>query len=96
MDDKIDIAELDRKEKEQIEKERLKEVAKGIRAREQEEALRKGRSGKGHKGGYLTFCRFCHREFTIPGIVKCTICGHDTMTESERMDELKTRIEEHK
>jgi hypothetical protein len=65
MDDKIDIAELDRKEKEQIEKERLKEVSKEIRAREQEETIKKGRSGKGHKGGYFTFCRHCHREYTI-------------------------------
>ena len=78
MDDKIDIKELDRKEKEQIEKERLKEVSKGIKAREQEEAIKKGRSGKGHKGGYFTFCRHCHREYTLQGVDKCTICGRNT------------------
>ena len=32
-------------------RERLREIAKQIKAREQEEAIIKGRSGKGHKGG---------------------------------------------
>lgn len=54
--------------------------------------LRKGRPGKGHQGGYKTFCKMCFREFTIEGIVKCTQCGADTMTEEERMDELKDKL----
>lgn len=67
-----------------------------MKAREQEEAIKKGRSGKGHKGGYFTFCRHCHREYTLQGVDKCIICGRTTMTEPERMDELKTKMEEHK
>ena len=92
LDDKIDIHELDRKEKEFIEKDRLKIVSAEIRMKEHEDSLKKGRSGKGHKGGYLTFCRGCHREYTITGVIKCAICGKDTITEEERMDELKTKM----
>lgn len=67
-----------------------------MKIKEHEESLRKGRSGKGHQGGYITFCRNCFREFTIEGIEICTVCGKETMTHEERMDELKTKLEEHK
>jgi rRNA maturation endonuclease Nob1 len=58
--------------------------------------LKKGRPGKGHQGGYKTFCRFCFREFPMDGVDICTVCGKETMTLEERMDELKTKLEEHK
>lgn len=93
---KIDVQELDRKEKEAAEKERLKQVANEIRHREAQEKLRKGRPGKGHQGGYLTFCPRCFREFTVEGITECPLCGKPTQTEAERMDYLRTRLEEHK
>lgn len=96
LEGKIDVRELERKEKEAEEKERLKKVAKEIKEREQKELLMKGRPGKGHQGGYKTFCRNCFREFTMDGIITCTVCGKDTMTLEERMDELKTKLEEHK
>jgi uncharacterized Zn finger protein (UPF0148 family) len=67
-----------------------------MKERERQELLRKGRPGKGHEGGYKTFCRGCFREFTIDGIITCTICGKDTMTQEERMDELKDKVEEYK
>ena len=51
MDYKIDAKKLDRREIETIKRERLREIAKQIKAHEQEEAIIKGRSGKGHKGG---------------------------------------------
>ena len=46
-----DAKKLDRREIETIKRERLREIAKQIKAHEQEEAIIKGRSGKGHKGG---------------------------------------------
>jgi len=55
-----------------LEKERLKQVQKEIQERERLEMLRKGRPGKGHLGGYKTFCKNCFREFTIDGIEKCS------------------------
>jgi len=93
---KVDVKELDRKDKELAEKERLKKVAKEIKEREARELAMKGRPGKGHQGGYKTFCRACFREFLEDGIDICTVCGKETMTLEERMDELKTKLEEHK
>jgi hypothetical protein len=90
------VNELDAKEKEMKEKDRLKVVHKEILERERQELLRKGRSGKGHQGGYKTFCKSCFREFTIDGIDKCTQCGKDTMTPEERMEELKDKVHEFK
>lgn len=58
--------------------------------------MKKGRPGKGHQGGYLTFCPRCFREFTVEGITECTLCGKPTQTQEERMDYLRTRLEEHK
>lgn len=72
IDGKIDCDQLDKKEQEMLEKERLKQVQKEIQERERLEMLRKGRPGKGHLGGYKTFCKNCFREFTIDGIEKCS------------------------
>jgi myosin-crossreactive antigen len=80
IDGKVDIHEIDRKEQEMKEKDRLKKLAQEIKQREQEEALKKGRPGKGHQGGYITFCKGCFREYTIAGVDVCAICGKDTMT----------------
>jgi hypothetical protein len=32
----------------------------------------------------------------MDGVDICTVCGKETMTHAERMDELKTKLEEHK
>lgn len=93
---KIDIKELEAKENAMLEKERLKKVSLEIKTRERDELRRKGRPGKGHQGGYLTFCKGCFREFVFEAIEVCTICGKDTITLEERMDGLKTKLEEHK
>jgi uncharacterized Zn finger protein (UPF0148 family) len=58
--------------------------------------MRKGRSGKGHQGGYKTFCRPCLREFTVDGVDVCPFCDRDTITQEERMDDLRTRLEDFK
>ena len=93
---KVDVQELDRKDKELAEKERLKKLSKEIKEREAKELFRKGRPGKGHQGGYKTFCRACFREFLEDGVDICAVCGKETMTQEERMDELKTKLEEYK
>jgi uncharacterized Zn finger protein (UPF0148 family) len=96
LEGKVDCVELDKREKDNAEKARLKQVSADIKDRERKAIYMKGREGKGHQGGYKTFCRNCFREFTMDGIITCTICGKDTMTLEERMDELKTKLEVHK
>ena len=78
MEGKVDLDELDRKEKEreQLEKYRVESKVKAKRDREL-----KGRSGKGHKGNYKLFCKRCHIEWWVDDIDKCTQCGGDLMTE---------------
>lgn len=83
-------------EKAELERQRLKKVSAEIKERERQELLAKGRPGKGHQGGYKTFCKFCFREYTIYGVETCAICGKETITQEERMDQLKTKLEEHK
>jgi hypothetical protein len=92
MSGKVDIDELDRIEKAAEEKERLKIKAQEIKEREFKEKIRKGREGKGHQGGYKTFCRPCHREFTVEGVDVCPLCDRDTITQEERMDELRGKL----
>jgi hypothetical protein len=53
---------------------------KEIRAQEERERKLKGVPGKGHQQGYDRFCKFCHREFYVEGVYKCTMCGKDTIT----------------
>ncbi len=48
LEGKIDVRDLEKKDKEIAERERLKKVAAEIKAREREELIRKGRPGKGH------------------------------------------------
>lgn len=96
LEGKVDVFELEKKEQEMKEQERLKQVAKDIKMRERHAEYMKGRPGKGHQGGYKTFCKGCFREFVMDGVDKCTVCGRETVTLEERMDELKTKLEEHK
>lgn len=93
---KVDVAEIDRKEKEMLEKQRLKEVAKEIKQKEAHDKWMKGRPGKGHKFDYKTFCRGCFREYVMEGVDTCNNCGMKTMTVEERKEELMGRLDEHK
>ena len=75
---KIDCVEADRQFKEQ---EQITTAKAEIKVREAQEAIQKGRPGKGYKKtGWLTFCNPCWREFFVEGIDKCTHCGRDTVT----------------
>ena len=76
MDGKVDVDEFD---KQQAEEEKLEKVKQEIRTREQQEALQKGRPGKGNQRGYIRFCRYCFTEYLID-ITKCNKCNRDTMT----------------
>ena len=93
---KVDVHELDKVEKEMIEKERLKQVAKEIRERDEKAKWMKGREGKGHRNDYKTFCKGCFREYVMEGVDICTNCGMKTMTVDERMFELRAKLETHK
>ena len=44
----------------------------------------------------MTFCKPCMQEYTVEGIDVCLICDRETMTQEERMDSLKTKLEEFK
>eukprot|EP00347_Sterkiella_histriomuscorum_P021645 403333259 len=92
IDGTVEVEEIDRQEREQ---EYTRKTLIEINAREKQEKLVKGRPGKGHLGGYKTFCKFCFTEFLID-LDKCSHCNHDTMTYQERLEELKDKIEDHK
>jgi len=76
MEDKVDMAALDKEEKE---KEEMKKRKEEVKAREERERLMKGRPGKGHKPGYVSFCRGCFTEFTIE-MATCSKCGQETIS----------------
>ena len=57
----------------------MNKVKEEIKKKEQDEAVLKGRPGKGHKAGYARFCKYCFTEFMIE-IDKCTNCSKETIT----------------
>lgn len=71
-------------------------MSKDINDRELKEKQRRGRPGKGHQGNYLTFCKPCLREFWVEGVLECPFCSRDTITEAERMDDLRGKLEDFK
>lgn len=73
---KIDVEEIDRKEKEREAKE---SALADIAEREKEAKANKGRPGKGHRGGYIDYCERCCIEYLIE-MPKCFHCRKDTMT----------------
>jgi hypothetical protein len=51
-------------------------------------------SGKRREGkGYVRYCKNCNLEF-LENVSKCSICGHETITREERINELRVKIEE--
>jgi hypothetical protein len=79
----VDLDEVDKQIDDQ---ERLEKLKEEVKLKEKEEALKKGRPGKGNHRGYKRFCRSCFTEYLIE-IEKCTHCNKDTITEevSSRM-----------
>lgn len=73
---KIDVHELDRKEKE---KKFIEEQLASLRQQKKERELKKGRKGKGHQGGYQRYCQRCQIEFDF-AFENCTHCGAETQT----------------
>ena len=93
---RVNIEQLEKNERDEEEKAMLQERLKEIKIREQKERQLKGRPGKGHIAGYKTYCQFCQTEWFIDGVLKCTQCNRDMITYEERMDTLKTKVEEYK
>jgi len=60
LEGKTDLKEEEERFFEEI---TLKERKKEIKVRERQEALEKGRPGRGYKGNFLTFCKGCHTEY---------------------------------
>lgn len=77
---KIDVHELDRKEKE---KKFIDEQLAILKARKKEALLKKGRKGKGHQGGYERYCQRCQIEFDF-AFENCTHCDMETQTHEVR------------
>ena len=88
IDGKVDPSQFD---KDQAEKERIEKAKLEVKEREAREKLLKGRPGKGHKNEYERFCRMCFREFMVV-VDQCTICGAETITREERLEELKAKL----
>lgn len=54
-------------------------MKKVVKDRELQEMLLKGRSGKGAKNNYKSFCKSCFTEYMIE-IPNCTHCKKETIT----------------
>lgn len=77
---KMSMEEIDRIEKDEKDKELMASRLKEINDREEKERQLKGKPGKGHIAGYKSFCSFCHIEWFVECVFKCTSCGRDTIT----------------
>lgn len=78
------------------EEEKMKETKILIKEREAEEKVAKGIPGRGFKGNFKTFCKGCHTEYHHEAVEVCNNCGKDTVSNEERMADLRERLEEHK
>jgi hypothetical protein len=80
---KVDLEEVDRKEKELIERREkeaeLKKRREEEKKRLEEEKLQRGTEGKGLGKTYISFCKYCFTEYQIQ-IDKCNKCGKDTIS----------------
>ena len=63
-----------------FEEQKIKETIKDIRERERKEEIAKGVKGKGYKGKFLTFCKYCHTEYHHEAVEVCNNCGRETET----------------
>ena len=53
---KVDLEDLEKKEKEEA---FIKENLAAIEKKKKEDKLKNGSSGKGHQGGYVSYCSSC-------------------------------------
>ena len=86
----ISIDEVDQKLKDQEMLKKYQEEQKKIK---EEEKFINGRKGKGHKSEYKSFWANWFTEYDIE-LGKCTHWKHETITKEERMDYLKSKLEE--
>ena len=63
-----------------MEEQKIKELKKEIRAREQAEQLAKGFKGKGYKGNFKTYCKGCQTEYHHEAVATCNNCGLETVS----------------
>jgi len=91
----ISLDEVTVKQTKLEEEAKKKEQLKKHKEDEEREKIRRGRSGKGQGDDYASFCRFCFVEYTILTPV-CVHCGKDTMTNQDRHEELKLKVEDYK
>ena len=76
---KGDISVME-EEKRFEEEQKMNELKKQIREREEQEKLKKGVPGKGFKGNFKTFCKGCHTEYHHEALLTCNNCGKDTIS----------------
>ena len=77
LDGKIDLDELEKEEKDEA---FIKEQNEALALKKKEDLMKAGKSGKGHQGGYISYCSHCQIEYKM-FFKKCNHCNRDTQDE---------------
>jgi len=92
VEGKVDLDEIDRKEKAKAERLKREEEERKFTA---EQKLKNGRPGKGISKDYVVYCKNCRTEYLIK-LEKCTHCGYEVVDRETRMKDLEEKLTEYK